>query len=115
MIIPYFCSINSDNKYYHEFILFFYKNIINVPKLIESLILSHNEIITKILQILFSSGNDNNNTYNIYSKIIMAKLLLKFLENITDEQKLKSLIESTVMYDTNIKLTDNDNNSNCIF
>ena len=97
-IISYFAFIKKNNKYYQEFILFFYKNIINSQKLIELLIDSYPEVITKIFDIIFDNNNINSKQ-NINIKLILLKLFLQILEQITNESKISCLMDCCIEYD----------------
>ena len=98
LVISYFAFIKKTNKYYQEFILFFYKNLINSKKLIEFIIDSYPEVIIKIFDILFDNNNINNNQ-SINIKLILLKLLFQILENINSEDKIACLIDCCMQYD----------------
>ena len=100
LVIAYFSFINKNNRYYHEFILFFYKNIINSKHLIELIIESYSEVILKIFDIIFEKENDNNNQ-SMNTKIILLKLFLQILENINNEDKIACLIDCCMQYNKN--------------
>ena len=99
LVISYFVSINKSNKYFQEFILFFYKNIINSKKLIELIIYSYSEVIIKIFYIIFDTNNTINNNQNFNIKLILLKLFLQILENINNEQKISCLVDCCLEYD----------------
>ena len=104
-ILYYFEKINVDNPYYHEFILLFYKNIFNSNKMFDLILSSENKIIEKILEISLTDNSiikDNENR-NIYTKLIMMKLLYQIL-NLSDKEKIKTL--------SNIKLIEDTYNKN---
>ena len=111
LVISYFSFINKNNKYYHEFILFFYKNIINSKSLIELIIDSYNEVILKIFDIIFDEENINNNKFT-YTKLILLKLLLQILENINNEDKIACLIDCCMQYDKNGIMSENNEELN---
>ena len=112
-ILSFFTLIKKNNEYYHEFILFFYKNVINSKKLINLIITSYNEVIIKIFEIIFDN-NDNNNKTNdnkdINTKLILLKLLLQLLENIDNEETTANLVDCCMQYDKNGNFINEDFN-----
>ena len=98
LVLSYFSFIKKNNKYYHEFILFFYKNIINCIKLIELIIDSYPEVIIKIFDIIFDKNNIINNNQIFKTKLIVLKLLFQILENVNNEDKINCLIDCCIQY-----------------
>ena len=111
-IISYFSSIKKNNIFYHELILFFYKNFINSPKIIELIATSlSSEVILKIFDIIFDDNNKGNiDNKNILTKLILLKLLLQVLENVNSEDKIGCLVDCCIQYDKNS--FDNNNEYN---
>ena len=111
-IMSYFISIKRNNIFYHEFILFFYKNIINSPKIIEFITTSlSSEVILKIFDIIFDNNTKGNgDNKNILTKLILLKLLLQILENVNCEVKTGYLVDCCMQYDKNS--FDNNNEFN---
>ena len=117
-ILSFFTLIKKGNKYYHELILFFYKNVINSKKLINLIINSYSEVIVKIFDIIFDDNNDNKDNKtndnrdnkDINTKLILLKLLLQILENIDNEDKTANLAECCIQYDKNGNYINEDFN-----
>ena len=111
-IISYFSSIKKNNIFYHELILFFYKNIINSPKIIELITTSlSSEVILKIFDIIFENNTKGNiDNKNILTKLILLKLLLEVLENVNNEDKIAYLVDCCIQYDKDS--FDNNNEFN---
>ena len=107
LVISYFTFVKNNNKYYNEFILFFYKNIINSQKLIELLLESYPEVIIKILDIIFETKENINQ--NINTKLIILKLFLQILENINNDDQIAILIDCCMQYNNN-EVNANDKN-----
>ena len=111
-IISYFSSIKKNNIFYHELILFFYKNIINSPKIIELITTSlSSEVILKIFDIIFDNNTKGNiDNKNILTKLIILKLLLQVLENVNSEEKIGYLVDCCIQYDNNSFNNNNEFN-----
>ena len=116
LLMSYFISIENNNKYYHDLILFFYKNLLNSPKLISILNTSKfYDVIVKILKIIFDEekskiDNQVNNNKNKYTKFIILKLFLQILQNIDTEEKVFNLMECCLDYDKNAFQKNEDEN-----
>ena len=96
-ILSYYKEITEDNEYYHDFILFFYKNIINSNKLLSILLTSYYDIIKKIMNISLSN-NDNLSKKDILTKLIMIKLLYQILKNM-EKKQMNNLVDCCKLYD----------------
>ena len=120
ILMSYFSEIKTNNKYYYDLILFFYKNIINSKKLIAIMNSSKfYDVFIKILKIILDSNksfkNINENVKrNEYTKFIILKLFLQILKNIDSEDKIQNLIECCLEYDKNA-FDDNEEESNPFF
>ena len=104
-ILSYFVEIKKDNPYYHDYILFFYKNIINSNNLQMIILTSHFSIIEKIMEIALSD-EENNDTKANHTQLIMIKLLAQILNNINKDQT-QSLYKCCKLYDNT--LTEGEN------
>ena len=102
-IISYFSSIKKNNPFYHELNLFFYKNFINSPKIIELITTSlSSEVILKIFDIIFDNNTKGNiDNKNILTKLILLKFLLQILDNVNNEDKIANLVDCCMQYDKN--------------
>ena len=84
IILSYFTDIKSDNIFYHDFILFFYKNLINSKNIwnyIKTQFIGE-KIIIKIIKIaldLEENSNDDDERKAL-SQLIMIKLLYQIIE-----------------------------------
>ena len=114
LMMSYFLEIQESNKHYHDLILFFYKNVVNSIKLIDSMSFEiFTKFIIKIFTIIFddnsSSKKSNTNIKrNNNTKFIILKLFLQILENTDNEEKISTLSECCTEYDKNA-LNDKDN------
>ena len=117
ILMKFFLEIQENNKYYFDLILFFYKNILNSPKLIS--ILNSNkfyDVIIKILKIIFDDNDsfkddDAKTKRNNYTKFIILKLFLRFLENTDTEDKIQNLTDCCTDYDKDA-FNENDEEQN---
>ena len=120
IILSYFIDIKPDNIFYHDIILFFYKNFINsknVLNYIKAKFVAQN-IINKIINIAL--GNENIIEYNEekyqLSQFIMTKLLFQIIENVDLDNLLvgKNKEENSYLYLSKIILNKlnsiNENN-----
>ena len=88
-ILNYFSVINNENPYYHDFILLFYKNVINSKEMFDLILSSKKNVFGKILNIALSSDEFKENRkedINTHTKLIMLKLLYQILLTIKKEQ-----------------------------
>ena len=105
LLMSYFFAIQKNNKYYHDLILFFYKNILNSTKLIDIINTSRlSDVIVKILSIIFDDDknivdNQINKKRNDFTKYIILKLFLQILQNIDNEDKTLNLVDCCMDYD----------------
>ena len=99
IILSYFIDIKPENAYYHDFILFFYKNIINSKDLLTEILSSHHDVIKKIKNIALLDKESKDKKY-IFTKLIMIKLLCKILKDINKE-KIQDLSEILELKDKN--------------
>jgi len=88
IILSYFTDIKPDNIFYHDFILFFYKNLIN-SKYIWNYIKTQyigEKIIIKIIKIALDleEYNHDDNERKPLSQLIMIKLLYQIIEREDD-------------------------------
>ena len=117
LLMSFFLTIQQNNKYYFDLILFFYKNIINSRKLINILNTeSFSGVIVKILKIIFDDEKPCQNSEistekNNYTKFIILKLFLQILENVDNEDKILNLFECCSDYDKNA-FNENEEESN---
>ena len=120
IILSYFIDIKPDNIFYHDIILFFYKNFINsknVLNYIKVKFIAQN-IINKIINIAL--GNENIIEYNEekyqLTQFIMTKLLFQIIENVDLDNLLvgKNKEENSYLYLSKIILNKlnsiNENN-----
>ena len=108
-ILNYFAEINSDNPYYHDFILLFYKNVFNSKEMFDLILSSKKNIFNKIMTIALSSSLNERDKDNIntHTKLIMLKLLYQILQSIDKERLKNSLFSYFKTQDENIQ---NDTN-----
>ena len=100
-LFSFLYKVEPENIYYHDFILFLYKNLINSNTLLK--LLSKN-LIKKIMDISFN--NESIKGKKIFTKLIMIKLFNQIIENINKEQK-EFLYDCCKLYDD--KIQDNKN------
>ena len=105
LLMSFFLTIEKNNKYYFDLILFFYKNIINSKNLIDILNTpSFLEVLVKIMKIIFDDEKPIQNkeilmNRNNYTKFIILKLFLQILENVDNEEKTINLSDCCLEYD----------------
>ena len=104
-ILNYFAEINSENPYYHDFILLFYKNVYNSKKMFELILSSKKNIFNKIMTIALSNNKNERDKDNIntHTKLIMLKLLYQILQAIDKEQLKNSLLSYFKTQDNKIQ------------
>ena len=90
-ILNYFSEIRYENPYYHDFILLFYKNILNSKEMFDLILSSKKNIINKILTISFSDNSNEKEDINTHTKLIMIKLLYQILQ-IYNKEKLQQYL-----------------------
>lgn len=96
-LFSFLYKVEPENIYYHDFILFFYKNFINSDTLLK--LLSQNQV-KKIMDISFNDGDIKGK--KIFTKLIMIKLFNQILENINIEEK-KFLFDCCKLHDDKIQ------------
>ena len=101
-LFSFLYKVEPENIYYHDFILFLYKNLINSNNLLK--LLSKN-LIKKIMEISFNNGEIKGK--KIFTKLIMIKLFNQILESINIEEEKKFLYDCCKLYDD--KIQDNKN------
>ena len=121
IILSYFTDIKPDNIFYHDFILFFYKNFINSKYFLNYLKIKSigKNIINKIINIVLGDEKiiDYNEERYQLSQLIITKLLFQILENVDLDDDIiieNNKVENSYLYLSKIlfdKLnTINDNN-----
>ena len=88
IILSYFTDIKSDNIFYHDFILFFYKYLINSQNIWNYIKTQYigEKIIIKIIKIALDLEKNNNDDdeRKPLSQLIMIKLLYQIIEREND-------------------------------
>ena len=88
IIWSYFTDIKPDNIFYHDFILFFYKNLINSKEIWNYIKTQYigEKIIIKIIKIALDleENNHDDNERKPLSQLIMIKLLYQIIEREDD-------------------------------
>ena len=100
-IISYFVDIEPECLYYNELILFFYNIFINSKIILNFILTTYPNVISKIMKLVFNIEVINNKKVGKISKssrIIMINLLSQILENIK-ENDLEDLSECIQLFE----------------
>ena len=100
-LIKIILDITPENNYYHDFILFFYINIINLSNLVNIILSPNHNIFKKVMEISLIDNQNKINRKDMLTKLIVIKILYQVIKNIKKEQ-IQNLYNCCKLYDEKI-------------
>ena len=100
-LIEIILDITPGNNYFHDFILFFYINIMNLSNLVTIILSPNHNIFKKLMEIAFGDNQNEINKKSMLTKLIVIKILYQMFKCIKKEQ-IPDLLNCCKLYDENI-------------